>query len=118
MSIKLEVSEPPPQSLEEILKKIFWKEPDVAEKARDFLQHIKEWSRTETPYTVDQWKQYTVKTGITQSTYSNMLKRLKNAGMIKKTYNKGRGKHELHINKTFSDSLYTMYTLWEGFTKE
>lgn len=117
MPIKIEITDKPPQSLEEILEKLFWKEPEVAKKARDFLQDIKHWSRTETPYTVDQWKQYILRNEITQSTYHNMLKRLRRAGMIEKKYNKGRGKHELYPSRKFSEALYRMYTLWDEYLK-
>jgi predicted transcriptional regulator len=117
MSLKIEITDKPPQNLEEILKSLFWKEPELVKTAEDFLQYIKEWDRTETPYTVDQWKQYTLKNDITQSTYHNMLKRLRRAGMIEKKYNQGRKKHELHLKKEFSEFLYQMYSIWDSYLK-
>ncbi|MFH1126123.1 MAG: hypothetical protein V1703_03275 [Candidatus Altiarchaeota archaeon] len=117
MSLKIEITPKPPQNLEEILEKIFWKEPELVKTAKDFLQTIKQWSITETPYTVDQWTQYTTRNEITQSTYHNMLKRLKRAGMITKTYNKGRGKHELRLNNEFSEILDQISGIWKEFLK-
>jgi hypothetical protein len=118
MALKIEVTDKPPQNLGEMLTTIFWKEPEVAKIACDFLQTIKEWSRSETPYTVDQWKQYITRHEITQSTYHNMLKRLRLAGMIEKVYNKGRGKHELRPSKKFSDVLSSMHAIWDNYLKD
>lgn len=119
MPIKLEIiPQKPPQNLEEILGNLFWKEPQVAKTARDFLQNLKTWGKTETPYTTDQWRQYTLRNEITQSTYHNMLKRLRRAGMVEKTYNKGRGKHELKLSKKFSLPLEQMASIWSNYLNE
>jgi hypothetical protein len=119
MSIKLEIiPQKPPQNLEEILENLFWKEPEVAKTARDFLQNIKTWGKTETPYTVDQWRQYTLRHDITQSTYHNMLKRLRKAGMVDKTYNKGLGKHELKVSGNFALPLEQMASIWNKYLDE
>jgi len=118
MPVKIEIPDKPPITLEEILASLFWKEPELAKTSKDFLQHIREWGRTETPYTVDQWKQYTTRKEITQSTYHNMLKRLKQAGMIEKTYNHGRGKHELKLSTKFSQPLQQMTSLWNKYLSE
>jgi len=117
MSLKIEVTEKTPQNLDDLLLTIFWKEPEVAKIAIDFLKTIKEWSRSETPYTVDQWKQYITRHDLTQSTYHNMLKRLRRAGMIEKVYNKGSGKHELRPSKNFSDVLASMHAVWDDYLK-
>jgi hypothetical protein len=117
MPVKLEISGQPPQTMEEVLARLFWKEPETAKAAGDFLQTIKQWSRTETPYTVDQWKSYITRHEITQSTYHNMLKRLRRAGMLEKKYNKGRRTHELTIVKNFSDVLYAASSAWNDFVK-
>ncbi|MDD5111033.1 MAG: hypothetical protein PHG85_00640 [Candidatus Altiarchaeota archaeon] len=117
MPVKLEISGQPPQNMEEILARLFWKEPETAKAAGDFLQTIKQWSRTETPYTVDQWKSYIIRHEITQSTYHNMLKRLRRAGMLEKKYNKGRRTHELILAKNFSDVMSAAASLWEEYLR-
>lgn len=119
MSIKFEIiPQKPPKNLEEILQNLFWKEPEVAKTALDFLQNIKTWGKTETPYTTDQWRQYTLRNEITQSTYHNMLKRLRRAGMIEKTYNKGLRKHELKISNKFSQPLEQTASIWNNYLNE
>lgn len=113
--IKLEVPENPPESLQELLKTLFWHEPEVVEAASKFLQYIKEWSRTDTPYRVDQWTNYCTRAGITQSRYHNMLKRLKGAGLVDKVYNKSNRVHELHLSEQFTDKLDAMTEAWSKF---
>lgn len=106
-----------PDSIEDILKQIFWKNPELVPTAREFLSHIKEWSRTDSPYTVKEWENYCTRKVITQSTYHNMLKRLRNSGMIVKVYNKSRGVHELKISDEFSSYTARMGRVWNEFCR-
>jgi DNA-binding transcriptional ArsR family regulator len=108
----------PPGNLEELLEALFWKEPELAGYAQDFLSHVKEWQRTDSPYTVDSWKKYCLRTGLSQSQYSNMLKRLRKAGMLDKKYNKARKSHELKISCLFSAAAYEMGRVWQDYQKD
>lgn len=106
-----------PDSIEDILKQIFWKNPELVQISKEFLNHIKEWGRTDSPYTVKEWENYCTRKVITQSTYHNMLKRLRNAGMIVKVYNKSRGVHELKISDEFSSYTARMSRVWNEFCR-
>lgn len=106
-----------PENLEDLLVSLFWKEPQLAEKAVSFLRHIKEWQGTDSPYTVDGWDNYCQRTGMSQSQYSNMLKRLRKAGMLDKTYNKTRKTHELRVSDHFSQTTSGMHRIWQDFLK-
>ena len=112
------VPEDPPNNLGELLEALFWKEPELAEHAENFLSHIKEWQRTDSPYTVDGWGNYCKRTGLSQSQYSNMLKRLRKTGMLEKTYNKTRKLHELKISCLFSDAASEMSRVWQDYQKD
>ncbi len=110
--------EKPPAGLGDLLEALFWKEPELAEQAEDFLKHVKEWQRTESPYTVDGWEKYCKRTGLSQSQYSNMLKRLRKAGMLDKSYNKARKAHELRISGRFSRATAEMSRVWQDYLKD
>lgn len=107
--------EDPPGNLELLLESIFWKELQMVDSAREFLYHVKEWGMSDSPYKVSDWEKYCHRSGLTQSKYHNMLKRLRRAGMIEKIYNKNRGEHEIHISRKFSFALDRMSRLWEEF---
>lgn len=108
----------PPRNLDELLEAVFWKEPELAGYARDFLSHVKEWQRMDAPYTVDSWRKYCVRADLSQSQYSNMLKRLRKAGMLDKKYNKARKSHELKISCLFSAAAYEMSRVWQGYLED
>ena len=112
------VPEDPPNNLGKLLEALFWKEPELAEHAENFLSHIKEWQRTDSPYTTDGWDNYCKRTGLSQSQYSNMLKRLRKAGMLEKTYNKTRKRHELKISCLFSIAIQAMSRVWQEYLKD
>jgi len=112
------VPDDPPNTIEKLLEAVFWKEPELAQHAEKFLSHIKEWQRTDSPYTADGWDNYCKRTGLSQSQYSNMLKRLRKAGMIEKTYNKTRKRHELKISCLFSTALSEMSRVWQEYQKD
>lgn len=105
----------PPTNLESLLKNIFWKEPQMIAPAEEFIHHIKEWGMSDSPYRVSDWRKYCNRSGLTQSKYHNMLKRLRRAGMIEKIYNKNRRMHEIHISRKFSFTVDRMSRLWEEF---
>lgn len=106
-----------PDSIEYVLSQIFWKNPELVQISKEFLNHIKEWGRTDSPYTVKEWENYCTRKVITQSTYHNMLKRLRNAGMIVKVYNKSRSVHELKISDEFSSYTARMSRVWNEFCR-
>lgn len=106
-----------PDSIEDILGQIFWKNPELVQTSKEFLNHVKEWGRTDSPYTVTEWENYCTRKGVTQSTYHNMLKRLRNAGMVEKVYNKSRGVHELRISEKFSSYAASMSRVWNEFCR-
>lgn len=108
----------PPRDLEGVLGALFWKEPQMSFHAARFLGCVKEWQRTDSPYTVDQWKSYCERSGLTQSQYSNMLKRLRKAGMLDKRYNRARGKHELFLSEGFSCALSSMAGAWSRYVAD
>ena len=115
---KIEINEENSENLEDLLAKIFWKEPELVKTAGDFLEHIKSWGRSETPYSVKEWEAYCTRQGITQSTYHNMLKRLRSAGMLEKTYNRARKTHEIRLVDNFSESLESMASVWNDYLKK
>jgi len=115
--LKIQLTNEPSQNLHALLGQIFWKEPRMVQHAKDFLDHIKEWGRTESPYRADEWENYCTRKGITQSQYHNMLKRLRKAGMIKKVYNKNRRTHEIYISEKFSDLTYAMLSTWNKYMR-
>ncbi|MFH0860515.1 MAG: hypothetical protein V1921_04890 [Candidatus Altiarchaeota archaeon] len=105
------------EGVADLLQRLFWKQPQMAGKAVEFLDYIRQWGRSETPYRVDQWENYCERHGITQSKYHNMLKRLKRAGMIEKKYNKTKKTHELFLSEGFSERLESMTSAWDNFRK-
>lgn len=111
-SVKFEISDKSPQNIEDLLARIFWKNPELSKEAKDFIDHITAWSKTETPYKVAEWESYCTRKNITQSTYHNMLKRLKGAGLIDKTYNNTRQTHELHPSTRFTKQLVDLAKIW------
>lgn len=115
---KLEVGGDDPKNIDDLLPKLFWKEPELAAKARDFLGYVREWARSETPYRVSQWGNYCARTGLTQSQYHNILRRLKGAGMIEKKYNRILGDHELRLSGRFSGQLSADARVWDDFLVE
>ncbi|MFC2153885.1 hypothetical protein ACFLRC_00190 [Candidatus Altiarchaeota archaeon] len=115
--INLKFSQNPPQNLEELMQIVFWKEKDMAPIAHDFLQNIKKWQRTEEPYQVSQWPNYCQRAGISQSQYHNMLKRLRQTGIIQKRYNKGKRAHELTISEKFQEMIESILGVWYEFIK-
>ncbi|OYT27836.1 MAG: hypothetical protein B6U97_00030 [Candidatus Altiarchaeales archaeon ex4484_96] len=112
------LGESAPCNINQLLESIFWKEKKLAPKANKLLKHIREWSRTQKPYTTDEWSRYCAKNNISQSSYHNMLKRLRKAKMIEKRYNKHNKKHELHLTDGFSELMFKQGNLWESFLRE
>ncbi|MEA1925235.1 MAG: hypothetical protein U9M95_05135 [Candidatus Altiarchaeota archaeon] len=106
-----------PVNINQLLETIFWKKKELVPEAKKLLDHIKEWSRTGNPYTVDEWRKYCAKNSISQSSYHNMLKRLRKAGMIRKSYNSYRKKHELYLEGRFSELMREKAGLWEGYIR-
>jgi hypothetical protein len=113
--VGVRIAHEPPKNLDDLLMQIFWKDPKLVPITRKFLNHIREWGRSESPYHVDEWDNYCTREGLSQSSYHNILKRLKRAGMIKKVYNKNLGKHELYLTDRFSISLYGMAEVWNSY---
>jgi hypothetical protein len=113
--VEIRVSAEPPEDLMGLLSQVFWKDPQLAAQALEFLDHIREWSRSASPYTVSEWERYCTEKKITQSSYHNMLKRLRKLGVIEKRYNKARGGHELRLTGDFSSSLLKMAKIWEDY---
>jgi len=105
----------PMETMEDLLNLIFWKEPSLTEEATEFLRYVKEWGRTDSPYKVDEWDNYCVRTGMSQGKYHNMLRRLKKAGMIEKVYNPSIKAHEIRPSDKFSFHLSRMGRIWDGF---
>lgn len=106
-----------PDRIEDILRQIFWKNPELVQISMEFLNHIKEWGRTDSPYKVAGWENYCTRKSITQSSYHNMLKRLRNAGMVEKIYNKSGRVHELRISEKFSSYVMGMGRIWNDFCR-
>ncbi len=115
VEIGIGFGETTPKTIDKLLSSIFWKKKSLAPKAKDFLTHIKEWSRTDSPYTVDEWENYCIRSNISQSSYHNMLKRLRKAGLVEKKYNEHRKTHELHISDSFSGTLREMARVWDNY---
>ncbi len=115
--VKIRLPQEPPQNMDELLIQIFWKDPELVPIAKEFLNHVKEWGRSESPYRVDEWQGYCSRKGLTQSRYHNMLKRLKSAGMIEKVYNKNLRKHELYLTDKFSECLSKMARIWDEYCR-
>lgn len=116
IKLKIEFSpEDPPESIDDVLKQVFWRNSDLVEIARDFLSYIREWGMSGSPYRADEWEKYCTKAGISQGKYHNMLKRLRKAGMVKRVYNKGLKRHEIRISEEFSEYLIGMSRIWRDF---
>ncbi len=115
IKVKIEQS---PREIADLMENIFWKEPQLAEVALDFLEHIKRWDRKGSPYKVTEWKSYCVRKNLSQSTYHNMLKRLRRAGLVKKIYNKNSKTHEIKLAQDFSNYLFALERIWDDFYKE
>jgi len=104
-----------PEGIQELMENIFWKESSLAKRALEFLRHVKRWDRKGSPYKVSEWESYCTRKDLSQSSYHNMLKRLRRAGMVKKEYNKVEGEHEIKLSRDFSDQLYQMGEIWDKF---
>ncbi|RLI88899.1 MAG: hypothetical protein DRO62_02820 [Candidatus Altiarchaeales archaeon] len=115
--VYIKISREPPKNMDELLIRVFWKDPKLAPIAKEFLNHVKEWWRSESPYKVEEWNNYCIRKGLTQSQYHNMLKRLRRAGMIEKVYNKNLREHELHLTDRFSGSLAKMARVWDDYCR-
>jgi hypothetical protein len=112
---KLSVGGAGPQSLDDVLARLFWKEPGLSSHAKYFLDYVKTWARSETPYRVSQWETYCAKSGLTQSQYHNILRRLRRAGLIEKKYNQSIRDHELYLSDAFSKQLNRIAVLWDDY---
>lgn len=116
-SAKVSVGGEPIQNTDDLMQRIFWKEPELAAKARELLEYIKEWGRSETPYRVSQWENYCTRNNLTQSQYHNILRRLRRAGLIIKKYNNAVKDHELFLSDDFSNQLGAMAETWSSYLK-
>ncbi|MEM4347364.1 MAG: hypothetical protein QW802_02110 [Candidatus Altiarchaeota archaeon] len=106
-----------PENISDLIGIVFWKEPKLIKDVIDFIQHVKEWEMKGSPYKVTEWQNYCIRKGISQSSYHNILRRLRRVGMIKKIYNKALKVHELKISRDFSDYLFAMEKIWDDFCK-
>lgn len=113
--LKIKFTLRPCRDINDLLHSIFWKNPKLVPVARKFLMHVIEWGRSGSPHKAGEWQSYCNKTNLTQSSYHNMLKRLKRAGMVRKTYNKNLGVHEYHISDGFSSQTDRMMKTWNDF---
>lgn len=104
-------------NINQLLESIFWKKKKLVPEAKKLLDHIKEWNRTGDPYTVDEWRRYCAKNSISQSSYHNMLRRLKNSGMVGKRFNRYTKKHELYLTDKFSELMRDRASLWEEYIR-
>jgi hypothetical protein len=104
-------------NVDDLLKQLFWKEPQLPAKARELLDYIKEWGRSETPYRVSQWGTYCTRNNLTQSQYHNILRRLRRAGLITKKYNKAVGDHELFLSDELAQQLDAMSAVWREYAR-
>jgi len=116
-SAKISVGGDPPKDIGQLLAHLFWKAPELAPKAAELLNYIKEWGRSETPYRVSQWENYCGRNNLTQSQYHNILRRLRRAGLLEKKYNKTARDHELYLSNDFSKQLSAMTATWEEYLK-
>lgn len=115
---KIEVGGSDPESIDELLQAVFWKDLELSGYAKKFLEYVKYWSRTETPYRVSQWESYCEKSRLTQSQYHNILRRLKRAGFIEKKYSKQVGDHQLSLSNRFSNQVGNIARIWDEFLQE
>lgn len=105
-NIKIELNpQKNPENITEILDTIFWKEKHITPKAKQLLDYIKTWSATESPHKASDWKTYCEKTGLTQSQYHTILRRLKKTGLIEKKYDKQKRKHVITTSNKFTETL-------------
>ena len=105
------------KTVDGLLHSLFWKQPQLAGKACELLDYIKEWGRSETPYRVSQWETYCTRNNLTQSQYHNILKRLRRAGLIIKRYNNTAKDHELFLSEEFSKQLNAMSGVWAEYMR-
>jgi len=71
--IEIGFSRNAPENLNDLLASIFWRKKSLIPVAHNFLNYIRDWSRTDNPYTVNEWRKYCIRNNISQSTYHNML---------------------------------------------
>jgi len=114
--VKIEVKGSTVESVDELLARLFWKEPELAGKAGQFLGFIREWARSESPFRVSRWQQACERLDLTQSQYHNILRRLRRAGLVEKRYNKVAGDHELFLSDGFAGELASFGRAWSDFT--
>ena len=100
-----------------VVEKVFWKEKDVVPNAVALLTYIRDWSNTSSPHLAQDWMKYCRKTGITQSQYHTILKRLRLAGMIEKKYNKELGAHTITISALYPENLRQTAETYEKFIR-
>lgn len=101
--------------LDNVLESIFWRDRELCGPARDYLLHVKRWGMTSSPCLARDWKSYCSKSGLTQSQYHNMLKRLRKAGLVVKTYNRNTKSHELRLCGDYSKTLGSLIAGWDEF---
>ena len=107
-----------PHDLESCLSMVFWKEPEMVAPAAAFMSYVREWSRMGSPHKASDWKKYCAKSGLTQSQYSNMLKRLKRCGMVEKRFNRAIQQHEIVPSEKFQDIMRSAANAWGIFLKQ
>ncbi|MBN2251988.1 MAG: hypothetical protein JW724_07950 [Candidatus Altiarchaeota archaeon] len=115
-SVKISINpSKPTRDLENLLETVFWKEPDLAKPAGEFLDYLKEWSMTDAPHKAGDWKKYCMRSNLSQSQYHTILRRLRRAGMIEKTYRKNLRQHEITPSGRFGSAMYSMSRTWDAF---
>ena len=108
----------PPQDLKACLSMVFWKEPDMVASAAAFMSYVREWNLLGSPHKAGDWKKYCAKSALTQSQYSNMLKRLKKSGMVEKRFNRSIRQHEIVPSEKFSEIMRSAANSWVTFLKQ
>ena len=56
---------------------------DMANKALDFMNHIRQRQNNGQPYQVKEWREYNLKNGLTVSTYESIKARLLASGLLR-----------------------------------
>ncbi len=105
-TIKINARERIPDLLT-ILESLFYRKPELARKALDFIYMLLEKKRIPS----SQWKETMEKLGMTHQEYYTMLGKLRGAGMISKQ------EGEWIISRQFANRAREMADIWDSFVK-
>ncbi len=104
--LQINVKDPEILSVKDILEKIFFKKPFVAEKAEKLLNKIAKREVNSSNY-----KKIAEELNLPLNSYYYLLKRMRAVGLVYRIEN------EYRLSETFSEALENMANYWRGWVK-